>query len=306
MNTLPVYIVLLSYNNTTDTIQCIKSLSMLDYSNIKVIVIENSENPEPFEELKSSIINDSYNFSYTFLCEDQFNQNISETLICVKAKYNKGFSAGNNIALKYILNIDSSESLIWILNNDTVVLKDTLKNLVSDYLLKKDNFKLGIFGSKLMYYHEPNQIQAIGGEFIKNLYTSRHIISDKDKSNIDYIVGASMLVSKQFIIDVGLLSEDYFLYYEELDWVYRSAKKGYKIDYCPYAIVYHKEGATIGSSSKNDKSEFSEIHLFKSRRIFVKKFYKLGIKYYISSYALLLNRLRKGKFKLVKKLISII
>lgn len=114
------------------------------------------------------------------------------------------------------------------------------------YLVKKAkrNPKIGLCGSLLHYYYEPERVQAINGVYNKYFATSQYNTSILSLKPIDYVVGASMLISKEFIEDIGLLSEEYFLYYEELDWVMR-AKGKYIQAYATESIVYHKEGATI-------------------------------------------------------------
>ncbi len=90
---------------------------------------------------------------------------------------------------------------------------------------------------------------------------------------MDYVVGASMFVRKTFIEEVGYMSEDYFLYFEELDWILRGKACGsYRIS--PEAIVFHKEG---GSTKEKGImiSEFADICQLKNRILFTKRFYPL-------------------------------
>ncbi|MDR7369794.1 GT2 family glycosyltransferase [Flavobacterium aquidurense] len=232
--------------------------------------------------------------------------------IFVKAQQNNGFAAGNNIALNAILKVSGFDYYVWLLNNDTVVEKESLKNQIS-YLLKQQNERIGILGSKLIYYFEQDKIQAIGGKFNETFYISTHIgeqesiIKSKEEfPEIDYVIGASMIVRNQFLKEVGTLSEDFFLYYEELDWAKRAKKHNWNIDWCQDSIIFHKVGASIGSSYKSkQKSFFSEINIFQSRKIFVKKYYKLSSRFYLSSFLLILNRVRKGKLKLGLELLKI-
>ena len=98
---------------------------------------------------------------------------------------------------------------------------------------------MGIVGSTLRYYGKPNLVQAFGGARF-DLETLRPVhlgdgctvdeIPAEDGSEhlalelaMSYVIGASMLVSADFLRSVGPMSEDYFLYFEELDWAYRSA-----------------------------------------------------------------------------------
>ncbi|MFD2602352.1 glycosyltransferase family 2 protein [Flavobacterium suzhouense] len=315
-----VYIVLLNYKGIKDTLECLESLLKLDYPNFQIFVVDNTEAQHDqdlfadwaqgkpvqidtaFENLVYPLavkpVDHTITSQHEFLA-GSFNQKI----VFVKSDRNGGFSAGNNIALRHILKFGDKDSFIWLLNNDTVAKKESLSELTA-FAGMEENKNTGIIGCRLVYYYTPDKIQAVGGRFNETFFISEHEGEGQPvttaKSNfrrIDYVIGASMFVPYTFLHDVGLLSEDYFLYYEELDWTYRARKKGWSIDWCPEAIVYHKEGASIGSSYREKKSLFSEEQLFKSRRIFIKKFYTLSGKFYLSGLLLMANRIRKGNFK---------
>lgn len=324
-----VYVILLNYNGTLDTIECLESLLNSDHENFQIIVVDNSETLLPYQDLiswaKGDFKTEKASFTGNGLplqkkwidfyesTEDHFLEiEISTKLIFVKANQNNGFAAGNNIALNYILKFGEHNSFIWVLNNDTIVDKEALSKQIS-YLEKPEHKKIGILGSRLIYYYQQNKMQAVGGKFNERFFISTHI-GEGDSINklktefqeIDYVIGASMLLPFQFLKEVGILCEDYFLYYEELDWAYQAKKKDWIIDWCSESLVFHKEGASIGSSyDPKHKSFFSEVNIFMSRKFFVKKYYKLGLRFYFSSLLLILNRARKGKFKLVKELLKI-
>ncbi|KAF2335913.1 glycosyltransferase family 2 protein [Flavobacterium ginsenosidimutans] len=306
-----VYIVILNYRRTPDTIECIESLLEINYSNYQVLVIDNSEIESPFQNLLDWASLKKIEFDQT----DEKRLNLIENqkqIVFIKSEKNKGFASGNNIGLRAILDAQKGDSYIWLLNNDTIVDKDSLKEQIL-YLMQNQHSKIGILGSKLIYYFKRDSLQAVGGRFNKKFFISEHIgegestIKSKSKfEKIDYVIGASMFVTYKFLKEVGTLNEDFFLYYEELDWAYRAQEKGWFLDWCPDSLVFHKEGASIGSSyDSKKKSFFSEVQIFKSRKIFVKKYYRLKLRFYISSLLLILNRVRKGKFKLGVELLKI-
>ena len=117
-----------------------------------------------------------------------------------------------------------------------------------------------------------------------------------------------MFVSKEFIQDVGLMCEDYFLYFEELDWVLRGKVKGYKLGYYWKSIVHHKEGGTIGSSSKgNEKSELADYWFVRNRLFFTKKFYhKFLWLVYVSFVGVIFNRIIRFQFDRISMILKII
>ncbi|WP_245807298.1 glycosyltransferase family 2 protein [Desulfurobacterium atlanticum] len=239
-------------------------------------------------------------------------------LVFIQAGKNLGFAGGNNVGIRYALTKNDFE-YIWFLNNDTVIEKDALSKMVQKFeKYKKEGKKVGILGSKLLYYDRPEIIQGIGGIYNKWFAVAKHLgIFEEDKGQydneevidkIDYIIGASMLVSKEFIEEVGVMCEDYFLYFEEMDWTLRGKKKGYQLGYCWKSKVYHKEGGSIGSSSKgNKKSEIADYYGLRNRIVFTKKFYpKYLWSVYLGFVVVIWNRVRRGQIKIIPKILKIL
>lgn len=334
-----VYVVLVNYKNWYDTIECLNSLFHLSYANFKVIVVDNHSQDDSIEQIKNWP-KSKYSLPKT---EILYQQNIVSSassqplvssqvinssklddavpdhhnLILVESDKNLGFAGGNNIGIK--LALKNKADYVWFLNNDTVVEHNTLCHLVNhseseNSLIKK----LGIIGSKLLYYHNPNNIQALLGRYRPITATTEHIgLNNKDSldseivsiNQNDYIVGASMFVSAEFIKEVGFMSEEYFLYFEELDWVKRGQKYGYTIDVCKKSRVYHKEGASIGGSIKhnNNKSELSDIYSIRNRIIITRKYYTLYLPtVYFSLIFVIINRIKRRQFRRLPLIFKIV
>ena len=303
-----ICIILVNYNGYLDTIECLESIFSQNYPNVRVIVVDNNS---PNGSL--SFINEwAYKYSTKINKDSQFHYSCSKAeiealniptlqykLITVQAGANLGFAGANNIGMRYGLACNCD--YFWLLNNDTIINSDTLPKLVQ-YI--KTN-KIGILGSKLCYYDHPDTIQALGGKYNKFLALSKHIgegvkdtgvYSSGVYTNIDYPVGASMFVSKSFIKEVGLLDEDYFLYFEELDWTHRARQKGWSIGTALESTVLHKEGASAGSGQWRTRSMLSDLLIFRNRFIFMSKFYPQYLPLtYLSSILIMLNRLRRGQ-----------
>lgn len=328
-----VYIILLNYNDWSDTIMCLESIFRLDYSCYQVIVVDNGSvdrsmdkiidwaegklevdfNPDdPLKDLYYPSISKPIEYSF-YERKDIEDEKIKEDnvpLILIQTGENLGYAGGNNVGIKYALLRDAFDYL-WILNSDTLVGKDSLKSLVFQAeSYKKEKKKIGIIGSKLLYYHNPKVLQGIGGEYNKIFGLSKHIGGfeedkgqyDREDIKIDYCIGASILVSKEFIEDVGLMDEAYFLYFEDLDWAERGKRKGYEAAYCWESKVYHKEGGSIGSSSKGkEKSELADFYGLRNRILFTRKFYpQFLLTVYLGYVGVILNRIKRGQFNRVK------
>jgi GT2 family glycosyltransferase len=227
-------------------------------------------------------------------------------LVLIQADANRGFAAGNNIGISYATK-QNDFAFVWLLNNDTVIDANALKNLVKKAEnCSKANMKVGIVTSKLLYYYHPEIIQAIGGRYNKWFAVSKHIGSfqkddgsfDIDEVNMHYPIGASMLVSKEFIDEVGFMCEDYFLYYEEMDWSVRGKQKGFVNKYSYQSKVFHKEGASIGSGHTKLKSELSDIYSIKNRFKFASKFYPMYLPtVYAGLIPVIFNRFKRKQVK---------
>lgn len=309
MRNQKIYIIILNYNGWQDTIECLESVLKSDYPNYQIIVVDNDSPNSSMEyiinwaEGKQEVIYDKtsqlkhlsqlfevkpvkyiYYTKYEALSGGDKEKEMRDKnpLIFIQAGENGGFAAGNNVGIKYALAKNDFE-YIWLLNNDTVIEHDCLSRMIDKVeTYKREKKKLGLMGTKLFYYDTPDVIQAIGGSYNKWVGDSTHIGTfEKDEGQydnediiykMDYPIGASILVSKVFLIDVGLLNEEYFLYYEELDWVMRGKLKGWEIGYCWDAKIYHKEGQSIGSHPMK-RSFLSEFYLFRNRLIFSKKYF---------------------------------
>jgi GT2 family glycosyltransferase len=168
----------------------------------------------------------------------------------------------------------------WLLNNDTVLAPGALRALTD---AASADPGLGMVGSKLLYYHRPDTVQALGGaEFNAWLALPRHV-GEHDRADeapdgdptarMRFVVGASMLVPVAFLRDVGLMSEEYFLYFEEMDWAMR-ARGRWRVGYAAGSVVYHKEGASIGRGAQGgEKSYTADFHFMRSRLLFTRKFF---------------------------------
>jgi GT2 family glycosyltransferase len=189
---------------------------------------------------------------------------------------------------------------VWLLNNDTVVRGDALTSMVETM---RRNPSAGICGSKILSYYEPDKVQSLGGcRFNKWLGIPRHIGANTavsrpvDKSDVlrrmAYVTGTSMLVSRPFLSDVGLMSERYFLYYEEIDWVIR-ARHRYSLEFAPDSIVYHKEGASTGTT----RSYFADFYIVQSRIAFTRHHFPCALPtVYLGLACMTFNRIRRNQW----------
>lgn len=332
-----VYVVVLNYNGWKDTLECLESLMRLTYTNYQIVIVDNFSSDDSLEHLrnwakgKSAIIlpeeNTLKRLSYPPTTKPlpfiQYTQEEAEKggnapdddlLILIQTRANLGFAGGNNVALRYVL-AKKDADYVWLLNNDTVVESDSLSHLVQSYLDNKHR-QVGIMGSKVRYYHKPSLIQCIAGAYYNKWlgYSSQIGNQAVDKGQFDddvvqpdLIIGACMLVSTSFLDAVGLLNEEYFLYFEEQDWAERANRNGFKIWYTTRSVVYHKEGSTIGASQWQGKSRFSDFYFARSKLLFTERYFGPLIRFTVkvSFIPTILNRIKRRQFDRIPMLLSV-
>jgi GT2 family glycosyltransferase len=197
-------------------------------------------------------------------------------LVLIQTGANLGFAGGNNVGLRHALSRPEME-YFWILNNDTVVEPDALCAMIATM---RDDARLGLCGSVLRDYSFPGSVLTLGGRKYNRLSgrsrpirVALHAEERKGRTGLDYVEGASMLVRRDFLETVGLMAEDYFLYFEEMDWAMR-ARGRFSFTYAPQSIVYHKEGGSIGShKERNQRSTTCDFFQARTRLEFTRRYF---------------------------------
>ncbi len=232
-----VYIIVLNWNGKEDTLDCLESLKSTNYDNYKVIVADNGSEDDSVKAVR---------------------ENFPDADVIEIGK-NLGFAGGNNVGIKYA--IEKGADYVFLINNDTTVDPDYLKELVEAAEADK---KIGSAGSKIYYYSEPERIWFAGGKinWLKN--KGEHIgLDEVDKGQYDeikevgYLTGCALLIKREVIEKIGVLSEDYFLYYEDADYSLRVKNAGYKNVYVPKSKIYHK----VSRSTKPGSPSYIYYHV---------------------------------------------
>lgn len=298
-----VDIVLVNWNGCADLLECLASVFRQDYPRFRVLVCDNASQDGSLDKVERWVAGDlavrpaSAHFAalfdasplrrpasvrYTRAQAEAVQPGQSDpALVLIDTGGNLGFAGGNNVGLRYAL-AQGDAGYVWVLNTDTIVDPQALRHLVAraqrDGAAKAAS--VGVVGSTLIHYWEPSTIQAAGGAtFDPATCIARHLGVGQlvsapagDPAQIEaqtaYVVGASMLVSVPFLQQVGLMCEDYFLYFEELDWAVR-AQGRFTLAYSPASLVYHK----VGGSSSKVASVGSMGYLYRSRLKFVARHY---------------------------------
>lgn len=225
---MTIYTIIVHYKNQRDTITCLKSVLKLSdrKATIKVLIIDN----DPKRRIKKRV-----NSTFFKKRNIQFFEN----------EKNLGYAKAVNIGINQALK--KKAGYVLILNNDVVV----PSNLVNKLLERKVDIsgpiiKFKSFSGKWVYDY--------GGKI--NWWTGRTKHIEKSStithqpSVIDYISGCCMLVAREVFEKVGLLDEDYFFYFEDVDLCVRARRGGFAVVVNQDVVVTHKLSGSIGRWTK--------------------------------------------------------
>lgn len=288
-----VVIALVNWNGWPDLLECLESVLRLAYDNYSIVICDNASTDGSVDRLRAWCAGDleapraldaMARHSTPPVAKplplhvrpmsDAPAQNGKITLI--EAPENMGFAAGCNVGLRHALAVGAEYT--WLLNTDTVVEKDALNALVSR---AEGDERIGLCGSTLLYYDAPHLMQEAGGcAYYPWLGVARRLNAEhpanapidpaRVERQLGYVSGASCLVSKGFLRDVGPMVEDHFLYGEEIDWALRMKDQfpgKYRLGFAQTSVVYHKKGRATGSkSAQSGRSAASHYYLWRSRR----------------------------------------
>lgn len=288
-----VYVVLVNWKGWRDTLMCLESLLRSDYRDFRVVLCDNESGDGSVERIvewaNGTLAADIPPAGLDYLTKPHISKPITyrvyeraeaeaggqaddPQLVIVKTGGNLGFAGGNNVGIRYA-RARADFDYLWLLNTDTVVPPNSMAELQSRM---QEDPAIGICGSTLLFMERPQSVQALGGaRYLKQTGRARPIglLStwpqpvdiNAIELQTDYVVGASMFVRREFVDDVGLMQEDYFLYFEELDWACRSKDK-YRLGYAPGSLVYHRVGGSTESALSIAYFQFNRLKF--ARRFF--------------------------------------
>ena len=290
-----VYVVVLNWNGWEDTIECLESLQHLDQTPYVIILCDNGSSDSSLERIRdwadggvAAATTEFPPFNrfgvtpkpipYLDLKRHEIGAKLrgDHRLVLIDNGGNLGFAGGNNVGIRYALSHDDC-AYVWVLNNDTVVDPDAAQAMVRAFAADRS---LGMCGSQIRFYAKPAVIQSYGGTLNRLFCTTMNLFNGvpadavkRAPQDIDFVPGASMMVSKAFVDRIGLMAEDYFLYFEEIDWAQRG-KRAFRLAVAKDSIVYHRGGSSIGSPRASGIAGVrSEYFLLHNRLVFARKFF---------------------------------
>lgn len=225
-----VALVVLNWNNAADTLQCLASLERLTYPNYEIIVVDNGSTDDSVSQIRAAYLG----------------------VQLLETGANLGYAGGNNVGIRYAL--ESGAEFVCILNNDILVEPGFLEPLLATF---GDDLLIGVVTPLIAATDDPENIWALGSSinphtaFVTRLYTDESVLSWRERAPfaVDVASGAAMLVRRAVFEAVGLIDEDFFLYYEETDWCLQVQRASYRIMAVPNSVILHRVSATLGETS---------------------------------------------------------
>ena len=239
-----ISIISVNYNGFTLTASMIDSLRRHVTTPLEIVVVDNGSARD-----EAALLRERYS-----------------DIVVLRSDENLGFAGGNNLGIRA-----ATGDCLLLLNNDTEVTDNTLHHLAET--LDADP-SIGAVCPKIRFWAPPQAIQFAGYTPLTRITLRNALIGfgKPDDGSYDtphdtpYAHGAAMMVRREAVEKAGTMPEEYFLYYEELDWSVRIREAGYRIAYDPRATVFHKESATTGQ-----QSPLRSYYLTRNRLLFARR-----------------------------------
>ena len=191
--------------------------------------------------------------------------NLTSKVRHIENDVNAGVAAGNNQGIVAALN-DNCEYVL-ILNNDIEFYQAGLLEEILQVAVEKNE---NIIIPKIFFAEDKsNIIWMAGGKIDKLRGLVTHIgegeIDSEDYNKEKYFKYAPtcfMLVAKKVFETIGIMDENYFVYYDDVDFVYRAVKSGFNVLLLPSFKVYHKVGNSVGGFSNTFIYYFNRNRLY--------------------------------------------
>jgi N-acetylglucosaminyl-diphospho-decaprenol L-rhamnosyltransferase len=279
----PVVIAIVGYKNAEDLRLCLTALAASKEKNFIVSICENG-GPASYRALKEALGGlVDFNDSPPALVDERVTEACSgrlrpggQAVRIYGAMGNLGYAGGVNVSLRQLAPAESWSAL-WILNPDTEPRPEALGALIQ----RAREGGYDIVGSRLVQ-KATGRVQSYGGHWRWWIANGRSIGRNAAgdavpnieavEREMNYISGASLYATRDYIETVGPMDERYFLYCEEVDWCLRRESR--RLGYAHASIVIHSHGTTIGSHSDRRKRLPLSVYLDeRNRHLLTRRFF---------------------------------
>lgn len=264
MSNQSVLIVMVNYRSAKLAVNSLRSLAseMQSVPGTRVAIVDNASGDDSLQVIGSAIEQEGW----------------SSWVTLMPSPLNGGYAYGNNYAIRPALESDNPPAYYWLLNPDTVVRPGALKALV-DFM--QANPKAGLCGSRFeeadgqpwriafrfpsIWSELDNGLRlGVVSKLLSKWATVRWM--GEEPAEVDWMPGASMMIRQEVFESIGLMDEEYFLYFEETDFCLQAKRAGWSFWYVPESCVMHIAGQSTGVTVRTDKPKRLPQYWFDSRR----------------------------------------
>lgn len=261
MNPPSILAIILNWRQPQVTLECVHKLQTIQHPNLRILVIDNGSGDES-----------------TILLQTALPENMVTIL-----PENLGFAGGANVGLRRAIREHFQFALL--LNNDAFPADGMLEKLIDE--ATED---IALLSPKIFYEAEPSRIWFAGGRQDPALLELRDTGKDQYDSptwgtshDVDYLLGTCLLVNLTAVQQAGLLDDQFFMYYEDLDWSIRLRQAGYRLRLVADAHLFHRVSFSTGGTD----SPLYRYYLARSSLLFFRRHSKLGRPWAILVYRIL-------------------
>jgi GT2 family glycosyltransferase len=261
-------VVIVNYRTAGLVVDCLRSLApeVAGLPGTQVVVVDNASGDGSADVIARALVEEGW----------------SGWSSLVPLQHNGGFSTGNNAAIRLLRAQAQPPDWILLLNPDTIACSGALGALLDAALALP---RAGIVGSALEELDGTPQAStfrflSVLGEFecavrfglVSRLLSGSTIVLPRpaSRSKVDWVSGASMLVRRELLDEIGLLDEGFFLFCEETDLCLRAARRGWETWFEPRSRVVHLAGQSTGFNPAAPGRRVPAYVLASRRRYFVK------------------------------------
>jgi len=268
---MKLLIVIVNYRTPDLTVECLQSLAteiLTVPGPVRVVIADNCSEDESVFKIQQAIETNKW-----------------EWASLMQLPTNGGFAYGNNRAIMPALKSEAPPQYIYLLNPDTVVLPDALRELVK---FMDEHSYCGIAGGRAVNpdgsvrnsaFRFHTVLSELEGSIRLGLISKmlkEHIVASpppETPAQVEWVSGASMMIRKDVFDHVGMLDEGYFMYYEETDFCLRAAKAGWPTWYVPSSKIIHLVGQSSGVTGAQRTAKRRPAYWFESRHRYFRRHY---------------------------------
>ena len=265
-----VAIIVINFRTPELITECLSKMSStFENERVKLVVVDNDSQDDSVEKLGIWINQQPY----------------ASRITLVESQYNGGFSYGNNLGIKAV-----EADYYLLLNSDAYLVADCLDRLLIE--IDKDK-KIGIVSPKLTWpdstpqestfrFHHPLSefIDQSKTGYISRLFSNyivAHPVQEADV-NVEWTSFACVLIKKSLIEDIGLLDDEFFMYFEDVDYCFQASKSGWLVRHIPKVSAVHLRGGSSDVKKNTQlKKELPKYYYQSRTRIYFKCYGWLGL-----------------------------